>query len=180
MDAKEAADAARKYLTDALPRLVPDQIGLEEVVPGLARQDWRVTFSFPSLEAQQGQQSAIAKRSYKELIISDADGSLIRITDCTPCASKSCKISCTAGQCSQGGRVAPAPMSWRGRVRSFVRSLWNGVSSLKTIFAYANGAAGFATLITLYINVEFGDSVSVGSWIPLFAAAVWSYVGFLS
>ena len=113
MDAKEAADAARKRLTDALPALDPAQLGLEEVVPGLAKRDWRVTFSFPSLEAQQGQQSAIAKRSYKELTISDADGSLICMTDRTPCAPKSCKIPCTARQCAQPGCTTPAPFSWK-------------------------------------------------------------------
>ena len=175
MDAKEAADAARKHLTDALPHLDSDQISLEEVVPGLARRDWCVSFSFPSLEAHQGQQSAIAKRSYKDLIISDADGSLICITACTPCSPKSCKIPCTAGQRAQPGCVAPTPMSQRGRVRS----LWDGLRSLwRVIFVYANGAAGFGSLITLYIKAGFGDPKLVESWLPLLAAVVWGTVGF--
>lgn len=88
MDAKEAADAARNYITAALPGLDPAQLGLEEVVPDPARRDWRVTFSFPPPGGQQGQQSASAPRSYKEIIISDADGSVISMTDRAPYASK--------------------------------------------------------------------------------------------
>ena len=174
MDAKEAVDAARKCLTDALPRLAPDQIGLEQVVPGLAKRDWRVTFSFPSLEAQQGQQSAIAKRSYKELTISDADGSLICITACTPCSPKSCKISCTAGQCAQPSCATPVPMSWGDSVRSW----------MKVLFVYPTAAVGWASLTMLYIKLASGGPHSeevvissaalfVGVVVGLFAEGRW-------
>ena len=122
MDAKEAADAARKHLTSENSNLVNVQLDLEEVVPDPARRDWRVILSFPSLEAQQGQQSAIAKRSYKELVISNADGSLICMTDRTPCAPKSCKIPCTAGQCPQPGGTAPAKFGWGDIWRTLCRA----------------------------------------------------------
>ena len=112
MDAKEAAGAARKHLTSENRSLVNVQLDLEEVVPDPARRDWRVILSFPSLGAQQGQQSTSAERRYKEIIIRDADGSLICMADRTPCAPKSCKIPCTAGQCTQPGSTAPAPFGW--------------------------------------------------------------------
>ena len=125
MDAKEAAGAARKHLTSENRSLVNVQLDLEEVVPDPARRDWRVILSFPSLGAQQGQQSASAERRYKELIISDADGSLICITDCTPCAPKSvCKIptqgASTAGQFTQPGGTASAKFGWG----DIWRTLW--------------------------------------------------------
>ena len=171
MDAKEAADAARNYVTVVRTGLDPAQLGLEEVVPGLAKRDWRVTFSFPSLEAQQGQQSAIAKRSYKELTISDADGSLICMTDRTPCAPKSCKIPCTAGQCAQPGCTTPAPFSWKDTLCILFR----------IFFVYPVSSVALASVSVLYIRIAFDVlPEGVGETFVLSAVYVGIVIGYFA
>ena len=139
MDPKEAADAARNYITVALPGLDPAQLSLEEVVPAPITREWRVTFSFPSPGGQQGQQSVSVPRSYKAIIISDADGSVISMTDRTPCAPKCvCKIPAQAAR-------------WWDSLRTWFRIL----------FVYPIATVGWASLILLYFRVGFGDSTSV-------------------
>lgn len=143
MDPKEAADAARNYITVALPGLDPAQLRLEEVAKCGWRK-WRVTLSFTPPWYQQAQQGTNPPRIYKDIIIKGAGkgaGSVISMTDCTPCAPKSAQSSC----------VAPAPMSWWDSART----LW------RAIFVYASAAAGLASLIVLYLKVGWGDSSSL-------------------
>lgn len=172
MDVKEAADAARNYITVALPGLDPTQLGLEEVTLDPDRREWRVTLSFIPPWEQQGQQSANVPRSYKQIVINDTSGSVISLTDRTFCAPKSCKIPCTAGQCAQLG--CAAPISWWDTPRSWLR----------LFFVYPSAAVGWASLGMLYIKVAFGEPLSgeavissvalfVGVVIGLFAEGIW-------
>lgn len=172
MDATDAADAARNYITIEISGFVPNQLALEEAAQDPTRREWRVTLTFTRPGGQQEQQSASAARSYKKIIINDTDGLVISMPDPTPCPPKSvCKVpaqdACTAGRGEQSGCVAPTPMSRRGRVHSFVRSLWDLLRSLwRRCFLYASTAMALASLITLYTT---GESKS---WIPLGAAAL--------
>ena len=153
MDAKEAADAARNYVSDALPGLDPAQLGLEEITLDPARREWRVILSFTPPWEQQGQQSANAPRSYKEIIVSDADGSVISMTDRASCAPKGvCKIpaqdACTACQSKQPKCESKPEVSWWDVLRTGSR----------IIFVYPRSAVGLTTLIVLYIKVGLDDS----------------------
>lgn len=156
MDAKEAANVARNHITSENRNLVNVQLDLEEVVPDPAKRDWRVILSFPSLEAEQGQRSTSAERRYKEIIIRDADGSLICMTDRTPCAPKSCKIPCTAGQCTQPSCVAPASFSWRDIWRTLRRAFVGPVQL----------AMGLGSFIVLIIEA-FSHSLTQPSFVLL-------------
>ena len=164
MDPKEAADAARNYITVALPGLDPAQLRLEEVAKCGWRK-WRVTLSFTPPWYQQAQQGTNPPRIYKDIIIKGAGkgaGSVISMTDCTPCAPKSAQPSC----------VAPASMSWWGGART----LW------RAIFVYASAAAGLASLIVLYIKVGWGDSssLSLGEIVIIMAALAGMFIGFFA
>ena len=163
MDAKEAVVAARNHITSENRNLANVQLDLEEVVPDPARRDWRVILSFPPLGAQQGQQSTSAGRRYKEITIRDADGSLICIADRTPCASKSCKVPCTAGQCTQPGGTAPAKFGWGDIWRTLRRAFFGPIQS-------AMGWGAFVALIVearshnptqLSLFVLFGVPIAV-------------------
>ena len=167
MNVKEAAAAARNYITSENPGLVNVPLDLEEAVPDPARREWRVTLSFTRPGGQQGQQSVSTSRSYKEIIINDTDGSVISMPNRTPCAPKSCKISCTAGQCAQPGCAAPAHMSWRDTWRTWC----------KIIFVYPTAAVGWTGLIMLYIEIGLGNPSSREFWLPLLAGAVGTFIG---
>lgn len=151
MDAKEAADAARNYISYALPGLDPAQLGLEEVTLDPDRQEWRVTLRFTPPWGQQGEQSANVPRSYKQVVINDTSGSVISMTDRTFCAPKSCKIPCAAGQCAQPGCVAPAPTSLWGRTLSLCKAFVRPVRL----------TIGWGSLITLIAESAFGDLVPI-------------------
>ena len=177
MDAKEAADAARNYTSDALPGLDPAQLGLEAVTLDPARREWRVIISFTPPWEQQGQQSANAPRSYKEIIISDADGSVISMTDRASCAPKGAgKIpaqdACTACRSKQPKCESGPAVSW-----------WDSVISLwRIIFVYTGAPAGFASLVNLYIEVRFEgpSSLEWGELLIILAAFVGMLSGFFA
>ena len=170
MNVKEAAAAARNYITSENPGLVNVPLDLEEAVPDPARREWRVTLSFTRPGGQQGQQSVSTPRSYKEIIINDTDGSPASMTDSTPCASKSCKIptqgACTTGQCVQPGYVAPAPMSLWSRTLS--RTLFLCKAAVRPVRL----TIGWGSLITLIAEAAFGDLVPISDSVLVCTAII--------
>ena len=172
MDSKGAADAAREYIiNDMFPGQKITQLGLEEVVKCGWRK-WRVTLGFTPPWYQQAQQGTNEPRIYKDIVIK-ADGSAISMTGRSICASKSvCKISAqdvwSAEQSAQLGCAAPT--SWWDSARS----VW------RIIFVYASGAAGLASLITLYIKVGLGEPPSVEFLMPLFAVSAGVVIGLVA
>ena len=176
MNVKEAADAARNYITSENPGLVNVPLDLEEAVPDPARREWRVTLSFTRPGGQQGQQSASTSRSYKEIIINDTDGAVISMPNRTPCAPKSvCKIptqdACTAGQSKQPGSAEPPPFSLKDSLRVL----------LMISFAYPITASGAASLIVLFVKVRSEDfPEGLGDIFILLAALAGMFIGYFA
>ena len=168
MDAKEAADAARNHITDALPGLDPAQLGLEEITLDPARREWRVTLSFTPPWEQQGQQNANAPRSYKEIIISDADGSVISMTDRMPCApnsacterSRSC--SCTSGSWCYSARslwmafavIPGVTVGWTTGILAFFKAMLGERTIDDTIVLMVYVVGMFVGLVTVGLRYQ--------------------------
>lgn len=171
MNVKEAAAAARNYITSENPGLVNVPLDLEEAVPDPARREWRVTLSFTRPGGQQGQQSVTTSRSYKEIIINDTDGSVISMPNRTPCASKSCKIPCTAGQCAQPGCTTPAPFSLKDTLCILFR----------IFFVYPVSSMALTSVSVLYIGIAF-DALpeGVGETFVLSAVYVGIVIGYFA
>lgn len=175
MNAKDAAEAARKYITnDVFPGQKITQLGLEEVVKCGWRK-WRVTLGFTPPWYQQTQQGTNDPRIYKDIVIK-ADGSAISMTGRSFCAPKSvCKIpaqdACTAGQSKQPGCADPAPFSLKDSLRVL----------LTISFAYPITASGAASLIVLFVKVRSEDfTEGLGDIFILLAALAGMFIGYFA
>ena len=86
MNAKEAIGIAKRHVADMFEGEGLADIGLEEVVHADSPGSWRVTVSFTRPWNRRGNLAAVLHdqgtlRSYKDVTISESDGSVVSVTE---------------------------------------------------------------------------------------------------